>query len=179
MYCTRRLWDWCRLMMAQCSALWCRRFKLLPYWHTTADGLAAAARAGAAATAAASASPAGAGGCPGYVQDGVYLRHAEGHYSQGGGCTPLALLWKDASCSRYVLVSLGLGLGHSSWGHSLTGWWRRAAGLHVPGNTWRCSVLAGVLTHCQCGTGCPWPGWRTMEFPFHAAQQELLHLPLA
>jgi hypothetical protein len=35
----------------------------------------------------------------------MYLRHVEGHYSQGGGCTPLALLWKDESCSRYLLVS--------------------------------------------------------------------------
>lgn len=34
----------------------------------------------------------------------MYLRHIEGHYSQGGVCTPLALLWKDESCSRYLLV---------------------------------------------------------------------------
>ncbi|WIA09803.1 hypothetical protein OEZ85_009178 [Tetradesmus obliquus] len=83
------------------------RFKLLPYWHATPDGLAAAARAGAAAAAAAAAA---AGGCPGYVQDGVYLRHVEGHYSQGGGCTPLALLWKDAGCSRYLLDTDGDGV---------------------------------------------------------------------
>jgi hypothetical protein len=44
----------------------------------------------------------------------VYLRHVEGHYSQGGGCTPLALLWKDESCSRYLLVSCSW-LGALSW----------------------------------------------------------------
>eukprot|EP00882_Tetradesmus_deserticola_P007875 GHRQ01008289.1.p1 GENE.GHRQ01008289.1~~GHRQ01008289.1.p1 ORF type:complete len:253 (+),score=91.54 GHRQ01008289.1:440-1198(+) len=85
-----------------------RRFELLPYWLATPDGLAAAAGSGAAAARGA-ADPAG-GACPPYVQDGVYLRHAEGHYYQGGGCTPLALLWKDESCSRYLLDTDGDGV---------------------------------------------------------------------
>lgn len=37
----------------------------------------------------------------GFVQDGCYLLHKEGHYQPGHA--PLALLWKDESCSRYML----------------------------------------------------------------------------
>lgn len=37
----------------------------------------------------------------GGVMDGLYLRHAEGRYELGR--SPLALLWKDAGCSRYLL----------------------------------------------------------------------------
>lgn len=40
-----------------------------------------------------------------FTQDGLYLRHTGGHYSLGGISSPLALLWKDESCSRYLLVS--------------------------------------------------------------------------
>ncbi|KAK9832305.1 hypothetical protein WJX74_005806 [Apatococcus lobatus] len=36
-----------------------------------------------------------------YERDGLLLLHKEGHYHQGP--TPLALLWKDAACSRYVI----------------------------------------------------------------------------
>ena len=36
-----------------------------------------------------------------YERDGVLLLHKEGHYHQGH--TPLALLWKDTACSRYVI----------------------------------------------------------------------------
>lgn len=48
-----------------------------------------------------------------FTQDGVYLRHTAGHYALGGCSSPLALLWKDASCSRYLLVG-GLGVA-ASW----------------------------------------------------------------
>jgi len=36
-----------------------------------------------------------------FVRDGVALLHKEGHYALGA--TPLALLWKDARCSRFHL----------------------------------------------------------------------------
>lgn len=36
-----------------------------------------------------------------FSRDGVTLLHMEGHYALGA--SPLALLWKDASCSRYHL----------------------------------------------------------------------------
>lgn len=41
-----------------------------------------------------------AGAVP-YERDGLLLLHKEGHYHAGH--TPLALLWKDAACSRYVI----------------------------------------------------------------------------
>lgn len=36
-----------------------------------------------------------------YERDGLLLLHKEGQYHTGH--TPLALLWKDAACSRYVI----------------------------------------------------------------------------
>ncbi len=45
-----------------------------------------------------------AGSHLGFVQDGLYLVHSQGHYAPGDH-SPLALLWKDEQCSRYVLVS--------------------------------------------------------------------------
>eukprot|EP00955_Chlamydomonas_euryale_P082027 363662-Chlamydomonas_euryale.AAC.27 len=43
------------------------------------------------------------GGCEPFVRDGVYLLHRDGHYQAAGAPCPLALLWKDAACSRYLL----------------------------------------------------------------------------
>ena len=36
-----------------------------------------------------------------YRRDGLYLLHKEGHYALA--LSPLALLWKDAACSRYFV----------------------------------------------------------------------------
>ena len=36
-----------------------------------------------------------------FVRDGCYLLHKDGQYIPGQ--TPLALLWKDAKCSNYVV----------------------------------------------------------------------------
>lgn len=36
-----------------------------------------------------------------YERDGLLLLHKQGYYQQG--ITPLALLWKDGACSRYVI----------------------------------------------------------------------------
>ncbi|GLC63873.1 hypothetical protein PLESTF_000092700 [Pleodorina starrii] len=38
-----------------------------------------------------------------FVRDGLYFLHRQGHYCPGPGTTPLALLWKDLGCSRYLL----------------------------------------------------------------------------
>jgi hypothetical protein len=38
-----------------------------------------------------------------FVKDGLYLLHKEGHYQAVGPPCPLALLWKDAACTRYLL----------------------------------------------------------------------------
>ncbi|KAG1677386.1 hypothetical protein FOA52_010766 [Chlamydomonas sp. UWO 241] len=38
-----------------------------------------------------------------FVKDGLYLLHKEGHYQAVGPPCPLALLWKDAACSTYLL----------------------------------------------------------------------------
>ena len=65
--------------------------RLLPAAPATPEGLAAAAAPGGACT----------GAALGFVQDGVLLLHREGAYQPGP--TPLALLWKDARCSRYLL----------------------------------------------------------------------------
>jgi hypothetical protein len=62
----------------------------LPALPATPEGLEAAARG------------ASSGAALGFVQDGAYLLHREGSYAPGA--TPLALLWKDACCSRYLLV---------------------------------------------------------------------------
>ncbi|KXZ49130.1 hypothetical protein GPECTOR_23g59 [Gonium pectorale] len=57
----------------------------------------------------AAADPAGPGLGPGsspagdFVRDGLYFRHRQGHYAPGPAPTPLALLWKDAGCSRYLI----------------------------------------------------------------------------
>lgn len=37
-----------------------------------------------------------------FVRDGVMMLHKEGRY-MAGASSPLALLWKDAACSRYLL----------------------------------------------------------------------------
>lgn len=42
-----------------------------------------------------------------FTRDGLLLRHREGHYVTGAP-TPLALLWKDAACSAYLLVGEGV-----------------------------------------------------------------------
>jgi len=39
---------------------------------------------------------------PSFVRDGIYLLHKEGRYASGE-LSPLALLWKDAACSTYLL----------------------------------------------------------------------------
>lgn len=36
-----------------------------------------------------------------FERDGLYLLHKEGHYLLGQ--SPLALIWKDASCCRFLL----------------------------------------------------------------------------
>ena len=36
-----------------------------------------------------------------FQRDGLYLLHKEGHYSLSS--TPLAVLWKDSSCSQYFV----------------------------------------------------------------------------
>jgi hypothetical protein len=66
------------------------RLALLPALPATAEGLEAAAVG------------ASSGRALGFVQDGAWLLHKEGHYQPGR--TPLALLWKDETCSRYLLV---------------------------------------------------------------------------
>jgi hypothetical protein len=97
------------------------RFKLLPHWPATAEGLQAAAAAGTTAAAVAAAAGPGHQALNGssttpqqqqqqqqsaFTQDGVYFRHTAGHYALGGSSSPLALLWKDESCSRYLVVSV-------------------------------------------------------------------------
>ncbi|KAI8470226.1 MAG: hypothetical protein J3K34DRAFT_521574 [Monoraphidium minutum] len=67
----------------------CPELRTLPAVPATPEGLEAAAR----------------GECSGrglgFVQDGLWLLHREGRYTPGA--TPLALLWKDDGCSRYLL----------------------------------------------------------------------------
>ncbi|GBF92905.1 hypothetical protein Rsub_05741 [Raphidocelis subcapitata] len=63
--------------------------EVLPALPATPEGLASAARGAAG------------GGALGFVQDGLLLLHREGQYSPGH--SPLALLWKDEGCSRYLL----------------------------------------------------------------------------
>ncbi|GFR46702.1 hypothetical protein Agub_g8321 [Astrephomene gubernaculifera] len=38
-----------------------------------------------------------------FLRDGLYLLHRQGHYTPGPAPTPLALLWKDLGCSRYLV----------------------------------------------------------------------------
>ncbi|GIL69574.1 hypothetical protein Vretifemale_497 [Volvox reticuliferus] len=38
-----------------------------------------------------------------FLRDGLYFLHRHGHYSPGLSTSPLALLWKDLGCSRYLL----------------------------------------------------------------------------
>lgn len=62
-----------------------RRFAPVPAYRCTTEGLQAAHAAA---------------GLP-FERDGVYLLHREAHYAAGS--SPLALVWKDASCSKYVI----------------------------------------------------------------------------
>ncbi|KAG2487114.1 hypothetical protein HYH03_014227 [Edaphochlamys debaryana] len=41
--------------------------------------------------------------CAEFVRDGLYLLHRAGHYTPGPAPCPLALLWKDLGCSRYLM----------------------------------------------------------------------------
>ncbi|GAX78844.1 hypothetical protein CEUSTIGMA_g6282.t1 [Chlamydomonas eustigma] len=43
------------------------------------------------------------GGRLSFVRDGVYFLHRDSHYFCGHKSCPLALLWKDASCSTYLV----------------------------------------------------------------------------
>ena len=52
-----------------------------------------------------------------FSRDGVTLLHMEGHYALGA--SPLALLWKDASCSRYHLDTDAAGVVPSRQGVTL------------------------------------------------------------
>jgi snurportin-1 len=61
-----------------------RRVEPLPAYDATPAGLAAAHSAPAP-----------------FIRDGLYLLHRCAHYAPGA--TPLALAWKDAACSRYVV----------------------------------------------------------------------------
>ena len=62
------------------------RFCLLPCYDGDSEGLTAAAR----------------GPSPFLAKDGIVLLHREALY-EPGEVTPLALLWKDALCSRYFI----------------------------------------------------------------------------
>eukprot|EP00887_Chlorella_sp_A99_P000428 scaffold17.g428.t1 len=70
-----------------------RRFLPLPAYPATPAGLRAAHSSPVPFT---QASGQGGGGVP----DGIYFLHREAHYTPGQ--TPLALVWKDAACSRYL-----------------------------------------------------------------------------
>lgn len=61
-----------------------RRFAPVPAYRCTPEGLTAAH----------------SGPVP-FTRDGLWLLHREAHYAAGP--TPLALLWKDAASSRYVI----------------------------------------------------------------------------
>ena len=66
-------------------------------------------------------------GAVGFVRDGLSILHREGRYEAGRG-TPLALLWKDAACSRYLLETDAAGEGAPRGRGGDQGRpWRRAA----------------------------------------------------
>lgn len=100
----------CAAAAHPCCRLLCR-FRLLPSWRASPAGLSAAVCATQPGGACGCGSGSVAAGAAWFVQDGLYLRHAEGHYELSGAVSPLALLWKDASCSRYVLVRVRGGGG--------------------------------------------------------------------
>ena len=76
-----------------------RRFLPLPALRATPAGLAAAHSGGVQ-------QPGGGN----FQRDGILLLHKEGQYSPGQ--TPLALVWKDAACSRYFLDTDAAGGRH-------------------------------------------------------------------
>ncbi|KAG2441934.1 hypothetical protein HXX76_003539 [Chlamydomonas incerta] len=45
-----------------------------------------------------------------FMRDGLYLLHRQGHYVPGPAPSPLALLWKDLGCSRYLMDTDAKGL---------------------------------------------------------------------
>ncbi|PNH08614.1 Snurportin-1, partial [Tetrabaena socialis] len=48
--------------------------------------------------------------CVDFVRDGLYFLHRQGHYAPGAAASPLALLWKDLGCSRYLIDTDAKGL---------------------------------------------------------------------
>ncbi|KAG2451618.1 hypothetical protein HYH02_003399 [Chlamydomonas schloesseri] len=80
----------------------------------TAGGGAQAATSGqgqSAVGAALSAAPGPAlGAAVDFMRDGLYLLHRQGHYVPGPAPSPLALLWKDLGCSRYLMDTDAKGL---------------------------------------------------------------------
>ena len=63
-----------------------------------------------------------------FQRDGLMFLHKEGHYSLDS--TPLALLWKDAHCSQYLLETEGDGT--------------------VPDQQVGSLPACGKVTHCAC-----------------------------
>eukprot|EP00198_Chlamydomonas_reinhardtii_P012130 XP_001701467.1 predicted protein [Chlamydomonas reinhardtii] len=51
-----------------------------------------------------------AGAAVDFMRDGLYLLHRQGHYVPGPTPSPLALLWKDLGCSRYLMDTDNKGL---------------------------------------------------------------------
>jgi len=88
----------------------------LPTWAADAAGLTRAVRweggGGPAAPAGMSASAGAPAPTPTPIQDGVLLRHRAAPYA-AGEASPLALLWKDAVCSRHFVD--GWVPGGQSW----------------------------------------------------------------
>ena len=117
-----------------------RRFLPLPTYPATRGGLRAAHSTPVA-----------------FTRDGVYLLHRQAHYTPGQ--TPLALTWKDAACSRYLVDTdrVGAPLAQQQvWGgeagESGPGWLlplQPLPGGRRPGWRLRCSSSSRrVVAHC-------------------------------
>lgn len=72
-----------------------------------------------------------------FTRDGILLLHKEGQYEPGTS-TPLALLWKDAACSRYFIDT------------DAAGGWVLNTGAFVRVGTWQATAVEGVPTLGGC-----------------------------
>jgi hypothetical protein len=116
----------------------CCRFEVVPRWACDAEGLTAAHSSQRLP----------------YTRDGLLLLHVQSHYTRGS--TPLALLWKDPSCTTYFLDTDPKGVVPQYQVHTHAAAAAAAAAASPSTQCTRsaCELAAMLPTHFMVGAGC-------------------------